>query len=185
MNNLIPLPYRILAVVLLWLGSLAAVGIWQHHAGAMGERVTWQAKEVTEQATAAAQFKALYDAARKAEQDNAAKMAALAAAYERKLTDANKQRAADIAAVRAGIIRLRDPGAAVPTCPSATAQAGSAAGGSDGVQGGGLSAAPAGLLSGQTSEWLIDFAADADEITRQLAACQQVIVRDREGEEPP
>lgn len=183
--NPIPLPYRILAVVLLWLVSLIAVGVWQHHAGAVGERVTWQAKEVTEQATAAAQFKALSDAYRAAEQDNAAKMAALAADYERKLTDANKQRAADIAAVRAGAIRLRDPNAAiVSACRDTPAQAGPAAGRGDGAAPGQLPPAPAGLLSDQTSEWLIDFAADADDVARQLGACQQVIIRDRK-EEPP
>lgn len=182
--NLIPEPYRLLAAAALWLASLIAVGVWQHHAGAVDERVTWQAKEVTEQATAAAQFKALSDAARAAEQKHAADMAALAADYERKLTDANKQRAADLAAVRTGALRLRDPGATVPACPGATAQAGPAAGGSDGPATGQLSAAPAGLLSDQTSSWLVDFAADADDVARQLASCQQVIVQDREGEPP-
>lgn len=181
---MIPQPYRILAGVLLWLASLFAVGVWQHHAGVVGERVTWQARETTQQATAAAQFKALSDAARAADQKHAADMAALAADYERKLSDANKQRAADIAAVRAGAIRLRDPGATMPACPGATAQASPAAGRGDGAAPGQLPPAPAGLLSGQTSEWLIDFAADADDVARQLAACQQVIARDREGEPP-
>lgn len=182
--NLIPEPYRLLAAAALWLASLFAVGVWQHHAGAVGERVTWQAKEVTEQATAAAQFKALSDAARAAEQKHTADMAVLAADYERKLTDANKQRAADIAAVRAGTLRLRDPGAPVPTCPGATAQTAATPGRSDGAAPGGLPPAPAGLLSSQTSEWLVDFAADADDVARQLGACQQVIVRDREAEPP-
>lgn len=170
--NLIPEPYRLLAGALLWLASLFAVGVWQHHAGAVGERVAWQAKEVTEQAAAAAQLKALSDAARAAEQKHAADMAALAADYERKLSDANKQRAADIAAVRAGTLRLRDKSG---TCVPASTDPGAKAGPSSGI-GNGTTGCE---LSETTSGFLLDFANDADDIARQLAACQQVIVQDR------
>lgn len=172
MLSLISEPYRLLAAAALWLASLFAVGVWQHHAGAVGERVTWQAKEVTEQATAAAQFKALSDAARKAEQDNAAKMAALAADYERKLSDANKQRAADIAAVRAGSLRLRDKSG---TCMPAGTDPGSKAGPGPGIGNGATGCE----LSETASGFLLDFANDADDVARQLAACQQVILTDR------
>lgn len=174
---MIPQPYRILAGVLLWLASLFAVGVWQHHAGVVGERVTWQARETTQQATAVAQFKALSDAARAADQKHAAEMAALAADYERKLSDANKQRAADIAAVRAGSLRMRDKSG---TCMPAGTDPGSKAGPGPGIGNGATGCE----LSETASGFLLDFANDADDVARQLAACQQVIARDREGEPP-
>lgn len=170
---MIPQPYRILAGVLLWLASLFAVGVWQHHAGAVGERVTWQAKEVTEQATAAAQFKALSDAARAAEQKHAADMAALAADYERKLTDANKQRAADLAAVRTGALRLRDKsGTCVPADSNPATETSAGPGSGNGASGC--------ELSEPITESLFDLANDADDTARQLSACQEVIKKDRQ-----
>lgn len=178
--NPIPLPYRILAVACLWLVSLVAVGWWQHSAGVDSTQAKWESREATQQVQAASQIKALEESARAAEQKHAADMASLATDYERKIDDAQKQRAADIAAVRAGDLRLRDPGSPiVPACPGAAAQAGPGSGGGDGSAPGGLPAAPTGLLSGQTSEWLVDFAADADDVARQLASCQQVITEDR------
>lgn len=178
--NLIPLPYRIAIVAALWLGSLAAVGLWQRHDGIATVEAKWQAREAKQQAAAAARYKKLYDAYRKAEQDNAAALAEIATKLEKERTDANKQHAADIAALRAGTLRLRDPGsAAVPACRGSAAETGPASSGCNGCASGQLPAAPAGLLSGQASEFLVDLAADADDVARQLAACQQVIINDR------
>ena len=56
---------------------------------------------------------------------------------------------------------------------------GAGAGRRDGGASGELPAAPAGLLSGEASEFLVNLAADADDVARQLAACQQVIINDR------
>lgn len=178
--NMIPLPYRIAIVAALWLSSLVAVGLWQRHDGIATVDAKWQAREAKQQAAAAARYRTLYDAYRKAEQDNAAALAAISTKLEKERTDATRQHAADIAAIRAGAVRLRDPGAAaMPACRGATAETGSGPGRSDGATTGELSAAPAGLLSGQTSEFLVDLAADADDVARQLAACQQVIINDR------
>ena len=176
MISLIPLPYRILAVVVLWFASLTAVGLWQRHDGASSVQAKWQARETAQQAAAAKRIQQLSDAARKTEQASVAKMNEQAEDYERKLSDANKQRRTDVAAVRAGTLRLRDPNAsAVRTCPDTRAKAGPASGVGDGTEGGGFSEAAAGLLSAETGAWLIDFAADADRNTIQLGACQKVI----------
>ena len=178
--NLIPEPYRLLAVLILWAASLATVGIWQRHDGEASVTATWQARETKEQQAAAAQFKSLSDAARAAEQKYTNEMATLASNYERKLSDANKQRISDLAALRAGTLRLRDPGTShVSTCPSSTAQAGTSPGRSDGSTPSQLQATANGLLSTDASQFLINFAADADDVARQLAACQQVIEQDR------
>lgn len=178
--NPIPLPYRIAIVAALWLGSMVAVGWWQRHDGMAAVEAAWQKREATQQAQHAAQINNLQQAARQAERDSADAMSAIANDYERKLTDAKNRRAADIAAMRAGTLRLRDPGAApVPACAGTAAEAGAGAGRRDGGASGELPAAPAGLLSNQASEFLVNLAADADDVARQLAACQQVIINDR------
>lgn len=178
--NLIPLPYRIAIVAALWLCSLVAVGWWQRHDGIATVEAKWQAREAKQQAAAADQYKKLYDAYRKAEQDNAVALAAISAKFEKERTDATKQHAADIAAIRAGALRLRDPGAApVPACRGSTAETGTSSSGCNGGASCEFSGPHARLLSGQTSEFLVDLAADADDVARQLAACQQVIINDR------
>lgn len=178
--NPIPLPYRILAVVAIWLTSLVAVGVWQRHDGVAGVETKWQQREATQQVQHAAQINSLQQAVRQAEHDSAVALNDIALDYERQLTDAKTRHAADVAAIRAGTLRLRDPAAApVPACAGAAAEIGPGAGRRDGGTTGQLPAAPAGLLSGDASEFLVDLATDADDVARQLAACQQVIVEDR------
>lgn len=177
---MIPLPYRILAIVSLWLASLVAVGWWQRGDGATTTQAKWQARELAQQARATNAIRAMQDAARLAEQKSAAALAAVATDYERKLTDANKQRSADLAAVRTGALRLRDPGSPVSACAGSAAKTGTATGIGNGGPPGKLQEADVGLLSGQASEFLIDFAADADQVADQLAACQRVVMKDRE-----
>ena len=178
--NLIPFPYRIAIVAALWLCSLAAVGWWQRHDGMATVEAKWQAREAKQQAAAAARYRTLYDAYRKAEQDNAAALAEIAIKLEKERTNATRQHAADIAALRTGALRLRDPGAAaVPACRGSAAEAGPASSGCNGGTTCELSGTPAGLLSNQASEFLVNLAADADDVARQLAACQQVIINDR------
>lgn len=182
--NLIPLPYRILAAAAIWLASLLAVGIWQRHDVAAAINGKWAKHERAQQVQAARQIKTLEERARASEQKHAADLAQVAADYERKIQDANKQRAVDLAAVRAGTLRLRDPNAsAMRTCPGASTKTAAAPSLSDGSKASQLQATDAGLLSSQTSSFLIDFAADADQVAEQLSACQQVILEDRKGQD--
>lgn len=157
---------------LLWIATLAGVGWWQNDAGHVAERTTWQGRENSQLRTANSRIKTMEEGARKAEQDHALAMAAISTDYERKLSDANKQRAADIAAVRAGTLRLRDPGApGLYPFGGIAAQAGPGACQCNGTQGSELSAA--------AGEFLFGLADDADDLARQLTACQAVVVKDR------
>jgi hypothetical protein len=166
-------PYLIIGLIVAWLASLAGVGYWQNDAGHVAERTTWQTRENGELRAANDKIKTLEEDHRKAEHDHAAAVAAISTDYERKLSDANKQRASDAAAVHAGTLRLRDPN---PTgfhaCGGVGIQIGTGSGRRDGGAPGELSAA--------TSGFLLELANDADDVARQLAACQAVVVKDRE-----
>jgi hypothetical protein len=166
-------PYVIIGLGAAWLASLVGIGYWQNEAGHIAERTEWQTRENGELRTANATIKALQEKARKSEHDHAAALATVSTDYERKLGDANKQRAADAAALRAGTLRLRDPSpTGLRSCGSLGAKIGTSPGERDGAQGGELSDAAAGFL--------LDLASDADDVARQLAACQEVVVKDRE-----
>lgn len=166
-------PYVIIGLLVAWGASLFGVGWWQNDAGHVAERTTWQTRENGELRTANATIKALQEQARKDEQTHAAELAAVSTDYERKLSDANKQRAADVAAIRAGTLRLRDPNPpGLRACGGLAAQVGAGAGRRDGPEGGELSEAAAGFL--------LELASDADDVARQLTACQAVVVKDRE-----
>jgi len=88
--------------------------------------------------------------------------------------DAKRQHDADLAAVRAGTLRLRDPGRPAGTAHcdrGPEAATGSTAGVSDG-------AAPGGL-SEEATGFLLQLVHDADRNTRQLADAQAVINEQR------
>lgn len=166
-------PYVIIGLGAAWLASLVGIGYWQNDAGHVAERTKWQTRENGDLRTANDTIKALQDKARKSEHDHAAALSAVSSDYERKLSDANKQRSVDAAALRAGTLRLRDPNpTGLSACGGLGAQVGTSPGGRDGAQGGELSEAAAGFL--------LDLASDADDVARQLAACQEVVVKDRE-----
>lgn len=107
--------------------------------------------------------------ARAKEAKQAAEFAALKVEYDKEKANAQKANAARVAAVRAGS-RLRIPsgctGAADVPGPS-NSTAGSAP------------AAAAQFLGEADSAFLIGEAARADEVVRQLTACQSVITSDR------
>lgn len=166
-------PYLIIGLLIAWGASLFGVGYWQNDAGHVAERTTWQTRENTELRDVNAKIKTLEEGNRKAEQEHATALASVSTDYERKLSDANKQRAADVAAVRAGNLRLRDPSATgLRACGSLGVEVGASPGRRDG--------GTAGELSAEASGFLLDLASDADDVTRQLTACQAVVVKDRE-----
>jgi hypothetical protein len=164
--------YVIIGLLITWFASLAGVGYWQNEAGHVAERTVWQTRESTELRADNDKIKTLEESARKAEQDKAAALAAISTDYERKLSDAKKRLADDVAAVRAGTLRLRDPGASsVHACGSVTSETSSGAGRGDG--------GATGELSPEASGFLLDFANDADDVARQLQGCQRVVTEDR------
>lgn len=164
---------KYLIIALVWIASLVGVGSWQNSDGETVERSAWQGRENKELVDANAAIKALEEKSRKAEQDHAAELGAIATNYEGKLSDATKQRAADLAAIRAGTLRLRDPGAS-GKCPVGDPMPGIAAGAGVG------DGRAAGELSGIASEFLLSEASRADSLAEQLAAAQAVIRADRE-----
>lgn len=171
--NIIPAPYRAVAILLAWGASLVAVGWWQRHDGAARVESAWLAREAQQNAQAAARIQALQVEAREAEHRHGQALADISAHYQEQLTHADARRTRDIAALRAGALRLRDPASApVPACGSATGQTPAAPGGRDGAE--------RGELSGQAAEFLYRLASEADDLARQLTACQQVIRQDRE-----
>lgn len=165
-------PYVIIVLIVAWIASLAGVGYWQNDAGHVAERTTWQTRENIELRTANDKIKTLEEGARKTEQDKAVALAAISTDYERKLSDANKQRASDAAAVRAGTLRLRDPDPpGLRACGGVAPETSAGTGRRDGGAAGDLSAAASGFL--------LDLANEADDVARQLTACQRVVTEDR------
>ena len=165
-------PYLIIGVLIGWLASLAGVGWWQNTAGHTAERTAWQTRENTELRTANATIITLQASARRSEQNHALALAEISSTYQKDLTHATKQRAADVAAVRAGTLRLRVqyPAPANPD-HSGVLQAAAGASRCDGP--------PAADLPAAITGDLLALAADADDLARQLAACQRVITADR------
>lgn len=174
--------YIIAVALIVWGASLFGVGLWQRHDGESAANLSWEARYNTEVSQAAQQIKTAEDAVRKAEQAHAAKLSYISATYQKELVDAKAQHARDLAAIRAGTIRLRDPAytAPVPACPGAAPQTAATAGGCDGGKTGEFPGSSAGFLSGGASEFLIGLANDADDVARQLAACQRVVTEDRQ-----
>lgn len=118
-----------------------------------------------EDQSAAAQSQArAVQAARAAERAEAAQQAAVAAQLIEDNAHALQARDRTIAALRTGHLRLRERFACrVPAAPAVP-------GGSDAQAAGGLQSADA--------EFLVRFAADADDTARQLAACQALSPKD-------
>lgn len=168
---MLPKPYLYLAIALAWIASLAAVGLWQHHAGTVGERTLWQAREADELRQANATIAQLQTAYRATERRHADLMATISATYQEQLTNATDQHTTDLAALRAGTLRLRDRAARQsPACdrvPETTA----AAGGRDGD--------PGTELSGAAAEFLLGLTNRANRIVEQLTACQAIVRADR------
>jgi hypothetical protein len=104
--------WALLGLVLAWIASLFAVGIWQNGAGHVAERSAWQTKENIELATANAKIIALNQAARDKEHKTAEELNLIATQFEKDKSNELKKRDEVIASLRAGVVRLRDPAAA-------------------------------------------------------------------------
>ncbi|MHB1098426.1 MAG: lysis system i-spanin subunit Rz [Burkholderiales bacterium] len=162
MFSLIPLPYKLLAVALI----LAGVATASWLSGSNHKQAVMQARIdalVASYQKATIQAQAQADAK---QQELAQQMSRIAIKYEQELSDASKQHAADVAAIRAGSLRLRDTRGSC-TAPATPATPG-VSDGETGCQ-----------LSEQVTNDLFDLAADADRDAEQLAACQAVIIEDR------
>ncbi len=164
----------------IYLAVAAAIGaaLWYAYTTIDGRGYT-RGKSETEAAFVTRDNKALRDALAKVEQLQA-EVQAREQAHEDRLeqirtkqrkesADAKRQHDADLAAVRAGTLRLRDPGSAGSAqCDHRPATApGAATGQRDG--------APAAELSAEASGFLLSLMHEADGVTRQLGDAQDVI----------
>lgn len=121
--------------------------------------------------------------ARQAEADNRAKerthnekMAAIAAQFEQEREHALAEKDSVIADLRDGTLRLRTRLAAAAATGNLAAQAGASAGSGDGPEATGLRV--------EDAEFLVRESERADDVVRQLTACQAVIVSDRALQKP-
>ena len=93
--------------------------------------------------------------------------------HQKELANEQKQRDADVAAVNSGLIKLRDKYAA---CSTATRRSET----SSATASSGVGNAEAGAeLSKEFTQFLLGEANRADQIVKQLTACQAIVVADR------
>lgn len=164
--------YVALGCVILWLGSLVAIGAWQNDAGRQSERLVWQQRDNQELVAANAAIQKGNAEARATEHRHAAELADIAGKYEEIRQNAKAQKDQDLAAARAGALRLR-----YATSPAQTADLGAAS--SVASTPGGGNGAASGDLPPEITANLFALADDADEIVHQLSACQDVVRQDR------
>lgn len=143
--------------------------------GATAERARWQARENLELRSAQDKILTLTQDAQRQERGHAVRMAALETQLLQERKRASAQHQADLDRLRAGALRLRDPGARPTACSPGAEPAGRAATASatsgDGAAGGELSSAAA--------EFLLGLAAEADDVVAQLSAAQHQLIEDR------
>lgn len=155
----------VLAIVGLWLYHVSAVKLADHrgYARAATECKTREdaAREAYERELAAAKQRN-----QNIEATHQAEMAIIGADYEKVVQDGKDQRDRDVAAARAGAIRLRVAGA----CPAGRGPAPEAAAPAQGRDGAGDAELP-----GPVAADLLGLADDADATARRLGACQAVI----------
>lgn len=166
-------PWILLGLVLAWIGSVAGVGWWQNDAGSTAERVIWQEREMKALAKSNKAIQEANDAARETEREHATAMDGIAKDYERRLKDAKDQKDRDVAAAYSGAIGLRIP-RALPGA-AGTGEAAHAASSPGQCDVGAQAELPR-----EAAANLLAIANDADAVTDQLAACQAIILQDRQ-----
>lgn len=175
----IPIWLKWLAALLLIaavLGIVYAYGQQQFGLGEKAERGTWLERENGQLVTANAKIKSLEEQYRTQEQRHAVALASISSQYQKDLTHVKADKDRVIAGLRAGSMRLFIPSTATVSANGGAASAVTpATAGRDGDTRCELSVA--------ASEFLVGFASEADEITKQLGRCQDVINADRNSGE--
>lgn len=164
-------PWLLLAIAILWGLSVAASATkWASLkvAEVRSEYLVRDNKALTE---ANAKITLLQNAARETEARRVAEMSTLATNYAKGFRDAEAQRLRDVAAARDGSLVLRIPASACRPGGGEAAPPGAAAPGGDG-------AATADLPGSVTAD-LLALAGEADQVVRQLTACQAIVIADR------
>ena len=137
----------------------------------------WEAKTLkkdnVELAQAATRIKTLEEEARAKESNSAKVVNAISAKYEKDKQNVKTKTDKLIADITAGTISLSDPtGKTMYPNGSGSGETGS----STSECNGGTSS----KLSRETSVFLLNIAGEADEVTKQLTSCQEIVKKDRE-----
>lgn len=162
--------YIIAAVVGLVMLASGAYEVYQ--AGANSVRVEQQARDLKAAQDYAAKEREITEAYRAKEAKWSQSLAAVSKDYQRKVAANETQRLADIAAIDARTIRLRDPSADNQACGSEASDAATDPAGHHGSEGT--------YLSSKAATFLLGLVTEADAVATQLSACQAVLTSERQ-----
>jgi hypothetical protein len=164
----------VLAAVIVW--GIHAYGQEQYGQGEKAERAVWLGRENTALTRANARIKQLEEKERAKERQNTADMAAASADYQKGLQDEKAKKDRVIDDLRRDNRRLR-----IAVKPdSCTDGSGGSGSGVSGAATGGRDGETRAELSVEASGFLVGLASEANEVVRQLTACQAVVIADRE-----
>lgn len=91
--------------------------------------------------------------------------------YQKRIADRETQHLADLAAIDARTIILRDPGNSAQACGDSASKTATSTGSGNGNQGS--------QFSPEATRFLLSEASRADAVVEQLTACQAIIIEDR------
>jgi len=159
------------------IAGAVAVGLLFSHGmawryGAKLERSEINAERAQEAIEAGIAIEAAYSRKAKVEAQWQAKVSEIDKNHAKKVADNETQRLADMAALDARTLILRDPNRNAEASGNCAAPTASGSSGGDGRSGAELPA--------KTSQFLLSLAAEADSVTMQLSACQAILRSERE-----
>jgi prophage endopeptidase len=162
-------PWVLLGIAGTWLASLVAVGFWQHDAGATARDAYWQARDNEALVAANTTIERLNNEARETERARALQLFRIGENHAAEKDAAERRRRDDVANARSGALKLRVAGA----CP---ARSGDGAAAASAAPAGGGDGSTTAELPGEVTAALLDLANDADQVVRQLTACQATVL---------
>lgn len=165
-------PYVLLGIVLLWVVSLFGVGKWQRHDGASEAKLECTTTRNVELVEANAKIKTMNDAARAAERKNATDIADLGDKHAVEKLGLEDQRRRDVAAARAGALKLRYNAPAGKACGGGVPDAGAS-------PAGGEPATETVELPREVGSDLYALADDANLQASELNTCWAIVRADR------
>ncbi|MDH0048595.1 lysis system i-spanin subunit Rz [Comamonas terrigena] len=167
------------ALVGLALAAFNNHGRQQYQAGRQDERNNWLQRDNEALRIANGRIATLQQEARDKERAHGQAMDGIAAQHQKDLKDARTEKDRVIADLRARNLRLRIPVVTTASAACRGGGAGSEAGPSTGQRDGEATAE----LSDAAAEFLVGLASEADDVARQLSACQAVVIADRQQQE--
>ncbi len=117
---------------------------------------------------------------RKTEQAWQKSFAGISQKHQGEIADNAKKLKDALAGLRSGDFVLRDPGTVNQACGSGSGSPAASPGVGDGSASAGLPPAPFAILSNEASRFIVEMAAEADEVVVQLQACQAILEAERQ-----